>query len=70
MRNIKDNIRILSLFVMVVTGLIAVVISIYAVIYQFGNPELTRTQIIIYFGKKFWWNYLLFLISYLIYTHD
>ena len=48
----KDWVYIVVWFV----AIVALAISAIAVtVYRFKNPELTETQLVMYYMKKYWW---------------
>lgn len=46
---------VLHVAFLVETVLIAIVLCILMLIYRFSHPELTETQLFIYFFQKYWW---------------
>lgn len=63
-KNKEDLITSLKTLIALAGIITAIITGILCFIYSLQNPQLTRTQIMIYSMKKYWWADLWFVFGY------
>lgn len=58
--------KMIKALIVVVTYVSWIVTFFIALVFRFKHPELTETQLIIIYAQKYWYNFVLLIISYFI----
>lgn len=62
-KKINDLLEKVKVLFIVFSILIGIIVSIILFSYRIENPQLTETELMIYSFTKYWWAWLLILIS-------